>query len=391
MVTVSPKPKQVTNSLKSNNKSSKNDKNTNAKKVRKNVRFGYYRPVLEVDEKYLKTLLSTLKSEFVDAEKGKKKEIEKRIKEIEKVLDSSEEYTTPYNWEPVLNALKSGEISSNKNILGKLAEVDTTTFMPKDENKDNDIIYFQIVNNRDINPPSKKQPGKKRTDIDLGDNEYIGEFMGLLYDKNISVFMVQNNRYSLSISQIEHFFTLLRIEYLKLINKINEDSMFYMVSFRPIVNKDILKNMNKNSTYTKFSIKGSDISLLSLAENQSGAIYHIGKILSEFKGVNFNIDVSVNARKKDVASLSQDEIVSIFNNFQTIKSDLKPDINVHFKSKKDGKTDAVNWLVPKMESIIDFQYTPKKALGYHYVYQRMLETYRLNEDTINLIIYGAKS
>ena len=86
---------------------------------------------------------------------------------------------------------------------------------------------------RDTNIPSKKRLGEVKEEIMLADDEYIGESVSILFDKRVSVMMVQSNIYGLTMKQIENYLTELRLRYIDKTNKTETEPL--LVRLRPIV------------------------------------------------------------------------------------------------------------------------------------------------------------
>lgn len=366
------------------------DKSDN-KEVQKRVRFSYFRAMLIIDESQIKTAIQTCRA-TIKADKSKKNIM---LAEIESLNNLRKLENVNIDLADMFDYIKIGEVQSNKDVLGKSVEIDTTTFMPKDD-KDGDIIFFQISNNRDTNIPSLKKVGVPRVPIKLDDDEYIGEFMGILYDKNSHVLMIQCNKYSLSIVQFEHLLSLLYTEYMNVAKGKSRDA-YKIISLEPIIDNGILKKMNKNTYYKKFSIKASDTSLLAITNDSSKTIPSISEVLTGFKGVNIDLSISVNMHKKEYVPLDSQVISHLYENFEKLPEHLKPNIDVYFQEREGSRLEAVNWLLPKKESVITFTMKPRASLAYNTVYQSMLEEYKGEngaggaKSEINKIIFGAKA
>jgi hypothetical protein len=352
------------------------------KTVPKRVKFEYYEVVLEVNDLALIELLQSLESG------SPTKEQEEFISKLKKIQENTEAYSIRYDLNPLLQSANSHSVSQTVHIFDKLVELDVSTFLPMpDDAENNDVVYFQISNCRDFNIPSKKRIGQEREDIKLDDDEYIGEFMSIIYHKLKCAVMVQLNKYSLSISQLENFFTALRFEYLDSIGKLTAFEQIFRVALHPIIDKKALSNIKKQDKFTKFNIKCSDIALLPLAKNEKSSLYKLGQILEEFEGVNVELSLSVDARQKKEKELKLNakEIREIYDSFCEIEDDTKkPNISVHYK---DGtKTDVLNWLIPKMQNECTFHIEPRKTIGYEDMFHRMVDIFRDRLPTISNVL-----
>lgn len=346
------------------------------KKVRKNVKFDYYDVVLEIDEEYIENRIRQLKKECRIADDNEMEEISKKIEYLKCMQENSEELSEPFDLKDIIEAIRNNKITPIQKIQEKHVELDINTFLPDEENSN--IIYFQMCNNREFGIPSKKREGFERTPIELDDDEYIGEFMGIIYDTRTYAAMIQVNKYCMNISQLSFYFSIMRNEYLKYTNQ--EEDRLYRVNFIPIISKNMLNKMEETQTFTKLSMKGSNVSLCALAKNNSNALYHMEELMKEFCGVKFELVLSVNSQKKEIIPLSRKKMLQVYNDFKKLEKGESPDISVTYKN--DGKAEAVNWLLPKMQSIITFITEPRITLGHDYVFKNMEEEFRTKEDEI---------
>lgn len=343
------------------------------KSVPKRVKFEYFEVVQEVDEEALTNLIYTLENGTKDAETLK---LISSLKEIQENLDS---YSFRYDLEPLLDSVRTERIKQCITVVDKLVELDLSTFLPAPfEAKNNDVIFFQLTNCRDVNIPSKKKIGKDRENIELADDEYIGEFMSIIYHKTKCSVMVQLNKYALSVNQLEHFFSALRLQYLAFKRDINPADQIFKISLRPIIDNNALAKIGKQQDFTKFNIKCSDTSLMALAKNDKSALYKLSELTDIFQGVNIDITLSVDARqkKKDkkVVRLNSQAIKNVYESFQQIKDDKKPNITVNFRN--GSKTDVLNWLIPKIQNEWTFNIEPRKTIGYEYMFDEMIALFR---------------
>ncbi len=79
----------------------------------------------------------------------------------------------------------------------------------------NDLHGVCFVNMRGENLSSnfhQKFKKKAQEDLNLADDEYIGEDMYVLYDRKTNIFMSQSNRMSLTINQITEFIKKQKIQ-----------------------------------------------------------------------------------------------------------------------------------------------------------------------------------
>src|SRR5699024_6047539 len=85
---------------------------------------------------------------------------------------------------------KTKNYSMNVNA-GNFGEIDTNALH---YDKDKNIYYLQIAKLRNENLPDKKRVSEPREDLPLQPDEYVSEFLTLIYDATHMVTMVQVNR-----------------------------------------------------------------------------------------------------------------------------------------------------------------------------------------------------
>lgn len=349
-----------------------------SKSITKNVRFDFYETYLIYDLDHLNEARSFLQ---------KKAGSEQTIRSIDAILKNPDAYSERCTLESILNAIKSNILASTTRVGDKIVEIDTKSFMPKDE-KDSDIIYFQMVNNRDVDIPDKRKIGHERIAIELEDDEYIGEFMGILYDLQTKTVMMQVNKHSLVKSQVESYFTQKRNEYLKSTENANDTLDFCKsIIFAPITDPEEIERMKASKDKVSFSLKGSDISLSAFSQ-KAHMLSDLSSYFSDTMGVTYTVTVSVDARKKKCQPLNDDVIDQALCGFNALEDHLKPIVEVGFRETPDAPVEVINWLVPKMCSKIKFEYTPRKSLGYEVVYHRMLEAFRTKQPRLARIVFN---
>lgn len=346
--------------------------------VKKNVRFDFYETHLKYNPDSLRYFRDQLLQDF---------DRQDDVKKINLILSNLDKYDEIFTLEDTINHIRKEVISAAATIRDKVVEIDTKSFMPKDE-KDQDVIYFQMVNNRDVNIPDKRKIGAERIPIDLDDDEYIGEFMGILYHLQTATAMIQVNRHALVLSQVEEYFTQKRFESLNQAGVKNGLSFCQEIYFAPITDPDEIERMRKSKNKVSFTLKGSDISLSAFAK-QTQALSLIPSTFYDTKGVMFTVSISVDTRKKTSYQPLDDVFIEdVLDGFNKVEDHQRPNIEVGFKEDRNSPTEIVNWLVPKMYSKIAFSCVPRKSLGYEVVYVSMLQEFRKKAPRIAKINYN---
>ena len=200
--------------------------------------------------------------------------------------ENSEE-KDPFNFaEWIINFKKRGKIYETISLSNINARVDEFYYDAL-----NNLYVVCFVNIRGDNLPSKLKNGEAQTDLDLKDDEYIGEDMYVLYDRNTNIFMMQSNRMSLTISRIAEFInTDLDLP--------SEDNN-YQVGFKPILHT-VSRNELKQRKIRSITLSGE---LLYDKDNlKSSSLNSICKAASDIKSHSFAVKFSSSRSKTDELS-----------------------------------------------------------------------------------------
>lgn len=349
------------------------------KSKQKHVKFDFYEVCIELDVEFLKDNLEELEQQLSIASNLEKIKLSRKAKRITDLIQRAGRSCLPYDLKELIHSMQIGEIPTNYEVYDKLTELDINTILPK-EDKQNDHIFFQVSNNRDTDLPAKKQLGEAREEIDLDDDEYIGEFMSVYYSLNTGTAMIQVNRYSLTPHQLEVFFTQARYK------KIGKNDG-RVISLLPLIDTESLKDMEKSNYYTKIHIKGSDVSMSAIPD-ECETICKVKNVLKGVKGVNIDLTLSIDSRRKDASPLSDDEVKEIYRYYPDDDTIERPNIEVYYKKDKESKIEVANWLTPKMTTLLHFTIKPRESLGYEIVYQKMRERFEDNRSKINKYHYS---
>ncbi|MFL0194834.1 DUF6731 family protein [Clostridium sp. WILCCON 0269] len=355
----------------------KKEKNT-VKTVNKNIRFNYFESMLVVDEEILSKVIKTKVIIQKIKDRGGKKLTKKQkeiLKQEEEILEQEKTYNkykaTPWDMKSMLEYFSYSGIYTSIDIGGIVVEIEPGTFTPLKD----DIISFQLTKMRDNMIPAKKQIGKVKQDIILTDDEYIGDFISILYDCKYSVLMIQSNNYGLSVNQIQAYFTLLRRRYIreaKIKGLIDELACELSILVDPSKAEKVLDA----EYFKKIRIKGSDFMLDALLDPESeGLMGKTRRLIGERTGINFEVVLSVNTSKK-TQSLDINEVEKLVNDFNNISDkEKRPIVEITKKDNDDSNVELVNLLHPRLTDVISFKIRARTSVGHEFLYQKMKENY----------------
>lgn len=255
--------------------------------------------------------------------------------------------------------------------------------------KENNLYFFIISNLRNDILPAKKRIGEEKVDIRLEEDEYIGEFTGIVYDKSIGVFMIQVNKYGVNVKNIEEY--LKKLINIYLVQKNNEEIEKF--SLNMVLNPDEIESVADSKEIRRIVLKSSTSSLAQLKKRATKAeennIRKISEIVNTFGNVNFEISISANFKAKE--TLEKETAKSFIESIKEMLGNRKKgEIAFSVTRKKDDNSnvDTVDFLLPKMVKYINLKVEPKKSIGRDYLRVEMFKGYSEISDKIRRVIYG---
>lgn len=358
--------------------------------VKKSIKFNYFEIALKMDEIVIATNDSILqKIEKIKGKKGHKND--ELLSNEEDLIIMQEVYkgyqASKWDISEMLNYyIKKPKKGTCLTVDGTKFEIEPDSL--KYDKKDN-IYSFQITKFRDTNIPAKKKIGEIKEDIFLTDEEYIGEFVSILYDnKNYSV-MLQSNNYGASIKQVEKYLTLLRRKYIKAI-KDKESIEELVCELRVITDSKEIIELKEAEYFKNIRLRGSDVMIDSLL-NEKDLMSKVKRKLGNQYGVEIDIKISVNTTKR-TDSLNQDNIVNIIDTFTEMlgSNDNKKSIIDKFEiSKKiddDTNVELIDLITPRMKSIIIFNIEERKSIDHVFMKKKMVTEYKKKRGIIEKIL-----
>lgn len=343
-----------------------------SKNVTKVLRFGFFKAYVHCDIDNLNTKINKLR-------KSKKKDDAVRLKMLQNLKEDIKN-SSEVIWN-LIQDVKFNKIASIHEIQKKLVEIDKSTFISNDENE---YVFFQMVHDRD-DALSKKKLNQERESIPLDDDEYIGEFSGIIYHKDIKCFMIQYNKYSVSINQIAEFLTKSLIE--KYQHNMTEQQKYKQfpayIELRAIMDEGRLEAINNNNGLEKMVIKGD----LSAVENikkassdKNSLILNVGNAILGVNGYEFALTITAKKtrekRRIEYDSIDQNFCQQLYNAYENVEND-KDNISVSMQyQNKDNIRETLIWSSPLKESYIPFTINSRKEIEYSKLHDKMLLNFK---------------
>lgn len=281
-------------------------------------------------------------------------------------------------FEYILNEGLETDIEIDDNII---VEIEPNTLRIEQ-----DIISFQLSKMRDVMLPAKKKLGTSKEDIKLETDEYIGNFVSVLYDDKNSVFMIQSNMYGVSIGQIEKYLTELRR---KVISYRGSDEIKELAcEMSVIVDTCDLDNIRGSQSVKKMRVRAADSVFNNISGGKGNYLAGIRKSFGEKSGMVIDITISID-RDTELKSLDLDLVEGVLDNFEQIEENRDdPNLLVEITRKENEgtNTEVLNLLRPKMSDTITMRMYPRTSIVHEWLLDVMKERYKMRKKKINSIL-----
>lgn len=362
----------------------------NEKTIRKEVKFVYYQGYLKVDPEILKenerkcNALVKIKERLSH---GKElSENQKRIIADEKVITQQKELYEKYGrsvWDAsgMFKYVKEQNIDSNIDTGEMIIEIEPGTLVIGEE-----FISLQLTKMRDNMLPAKKKKRSTKEDITLDNDEYIGEFTSILYDKSKSVFMIQSNMHGVSVGQVEKYFTLLRR---RVVEELELDDLFEAAcELSVVINSCELDNVRGSQEVRKMRFRAADGVYTPFTRDEKNYLGKIRRSFGEKTGYVIDITISID-RDTDVKSLDKELVEDVLGNFEYIKAsqyDSNLLVEITRRENENSTTEILNLLRPKMCDEITIKLKPRTSVVHNDLLKEMKKAYKKTERKIEQVI-----
>ena len=258
----------------------------------------------------------------------------------------------------------------------ELKEIEDRTFMYAGERarlddfyKTDDYWILDFLRLRDSNLPKRAYENKQTEDIQLDDDEYMGEEAIAIYDSETNVLALQRNRNSLSVTGIE-----------KYLNDTWQHRDGNVIHLRPILSDvniaDIQKKNDKH--YRKIRFKIADIDSSEDGEFDNNALGQILRATRKYQGAFVDVTISMgHFKNKDLddaaVNSTLDELVSTPNI-------SKAEIAV--KEDDDAPVEVIDLLSNKLCDYVQIEYELKKSIPSNVLVWQLLNRYKQSKHKI---------
>lgn len=250
---------------------------------------------------------------------------------------------------------------TNVEIGDEFAEIEPQSFFYQEREN---YYYFQISKLRDSNIPAKKRMNMIKEDIRLDQDEYIGEFVSILYDNAYGALALQSNLYGVSSKQAEIVLTNLRQIYMH--EKNLEEEIPLVVRLAPIIDRAQIDKAIRSDYYKKVRIRGSDFMEDANVGNENDLLSEAARLVNRVEGVNFDVTFSL-GRSEKTASLDENVIRELIERYQAMNDDVKPKIELTALENEEAQIETVNLFEPRMTDRFSINIAPRTTVGHEFL------------------------
>ncbi|WP_184120902.1 DUF6731 family protein [Bacillus thuringiensis] len=305
-------------------------------------------------------------------------ELNEGYQEIE-LLDE-EEHAASWDMSGFLDYLMTHlDFNTNVAVGDEYAEIeiDSYTF---DEVRN--IYGFQLSKLRDKNIPSKKRFGEIKEEILLDQDQFIGEFVSVLFDRSYGSIALQSNLYGLSAKQTENVLTQLRFRYLDQIGQTEEIPL--VVRLAPIIDRSKIERVIRADYFKKIRVKGSNV-MLDANLGEDSLLSDARRLLNEVAGINIDITISL-GRAERTASLDDESIRQLIDAYNELPEDQRPQIEITALENEEAEIETINLLEPRMTDRISIVVEARTTVGHEFLFNEFLEIYDIRRPDIRRVL-----
>lgn len=245
----------------------------------------------------------------------------------------------------------------------------------------NDLYYIRLQKLRSNNLPAFRTVGKDGEKLILKNNQYLGEYNLLVFDKSLNSIAVQHNTSGLSWGQIETCLSQMRRNWFNSEDTMNLDEKDPgSIELRVITDPEKIDEVTNDGIFRTIEITGANINGLAGKNVDSNILNQAMNLAQEIDGVTFSLRVGVSRAPKG-KSLKKKPVKSLIKN--VIKLHNENDsigLKISSKEDEDDTLENVNVLLPKLSSHFELVDNSRQTLGAEYIYHGFIDDCYFNEN-----------
>lgn len=258
----------------------------------------------------------------------------------------------------------------SKSLLQSVIELsDTKAQIEKMQFHENEQVWaFRFLKLREDNIPSIAKANEDAEGIPLGDDEYIGEDLYMLYDDINGVGMVQMNRFSLGLKRLEELLTYV-----------------WGIEGERIKLRAIVEEFDLNRIRGRRKYRSLEVDFANLGSQLDEECNSLGRIQNSFRnffGVAGHVKISLGRTRRD--TLNIDEVNRFVNDAMQDTSVVG--LKLRIKDDDNRPVELIDLFDNVCNSIIGFNIKKKATLDFNYAVRMMIQYYENNKEHIMSLI-----
>ncbi len=235
-------------------------------------------------------------------------------------------------------------------------------------NKDYGYWHLEFLKLRETNIPNKAKINSVAEPISLDDDEYIGENVNALYDKEMYILALQRNKFSLSVSAIECY-----------INKIWGSDEGIEIYLRPILPQSAYELVKKKGAYRKIEVRFNDVRHSFFDESAKSPMKEVFKSLREYGCIGAEVSLSMGRSQNDFLNgkTVNDTIDDIYNNKDSFSR-----AEIHYKDDIDDTIEILDLFADKWHDFIFIVLEKRESIMSGYVFSEMAQKYNSGKEKL---------
>ena len=235
--------------------------------------------------------------------------------------------------------------------------------------KNSGIWKLRFMKLRDTNIPSLVKEEEEAKPLELEDDEYIGEDLLMIYDRNNQVAMLQCNRFALGKGKLEKYLThIWNIE--------NENIILCPIS------KHVDARGFKKKNYRKLLLRFENIHAIEDTHRPFGKIVNS---YYEMGGITGEVVISLGRSKKGESGLSQEQVPGMLSDIYE-NQDMISSAVLKVRDDDSTEVEVVNLFDNSLNSYVDFKLEKRTTLEFDYATKLMIQEYSNKKEEINRLI-----
>lgn len=235
-------------------------------------------------------------------------------------------------------------------------------------NEENGLWYVKLMKMRDTNIPSKVKENTKAEPVHLDDDEYIGEDVSFVYERESGIIMYQMNRFSISPTKFQEVLFDLN-------HNVNEKFILSPISF--VMDKKALER----DYYKKIDVSFANLNHLNIDDKTP-----LGRLLSacsKIGGVSAHVVISLGHSK--IETLNRYATQSLIDEARENDFYIRG-AKVTVKDDDDTKPEIIDLFDNVSNDYITFTLKSRETLDTDILYKSMVERFIEKKDELHQLL-----